>query len=145
MFQLGSGRIFANPLGGNQAANPTPQFFGTCQDFSLEIDQKLEELRGASQFPDDVGPTDRKVSAKIGFGKIEPHHYDAAEVEFMQQVARQVAVAVDNTLNFQSAQAYQQELARERDRLRVLLDVNNALVSTLDLQQLFRAISSSLR
>ena len=58
-------------MGGNQAANPTPQFFGTCQDFSLEIDQKLEELRGASQFPDDVGPTDRKVSAKIGFGKIE--------------------------------------------------------------------------
>ena len=70
MFQLGAGRIFANPLGGNQAANPTPQFFGTCQDFSLEIDQKLEELRGASQFPDDVGPTDRKVTAKIGFGKI---------------------------------------------------------------------------
>lgn len=68
---LGAGRIFANPLGGNRAANPTPQFFGTCQDFSLEIDQKLEELRGASQFPDDVGPTDRKVSAKIGFGKIE--------------------------------------------------------------------------
>jgi hypothetical protein len=35
------------------------------------MDQKLEELRGASQFPDDVGPTDRKLSAKIGFGKIE--------------------------------------------------------------------------
>jgi hypothetical protein len=71
MFQLGAGRIFANPLGGNRAANPTPQFFGTCQDFSIEIDQKLEELRGVSQFPDDVGPTDRKISGKIGFGKIE--------------------------------------------------------------------------
>jgi hypothetical protein len=71
MFVLGAGRIFANPLGGNQAANPTPQFFGTCQDASVEIDQKLEELRGVSQFPDDVGPTDRKVSMKIGFGKIE--------------------------------------------------------------------------
>jgi hypothetical protein len=71
MFQLGAGRVFANPLGGNTAANPTPQFFGTMQDFSLEIDQKLEELRGVSQFPDDVGPTDRKISGKIGFGKIE--------------------------------------------------------------------------
>ena len=60
-------------------------------------------------------------------------------------MARQVAVAVDNTLNFEAAQAYQQELARERDRLRVLLDVNNALVTTLDLQQLFQAIASSLR
>jgi len=47
----------------------------------------------------------------------------------MQQVARQVAVAVDNALNFQAAQAYQQQLARERDRLRVLLEVNNAVVS----------------
>ncbi len=55
----------------------------------------------------------------------------------MQQVARQVAVAVDNALNFQAAQAYQQQLARERDRLRVLLEVNNAVVSTLDLRRTF--------
>ena len=81
----------------------------------------------------------------IGFGKLEPHHYDASEVDFMQQVARQVAVAVDNALNFETARAYQQQLARERDRLRVLLEVNNALVSTLDLRQLFHVIASSLR
>ena len=81
----------------------------------------------------------------LGFGKLEPHHYDRSEVDFMQQVARQVAVAVDNALNFETARAYQQQLARERDRLRVLLEVNNALVSTLDLRQLFHAIASSLR
>ena len=81
----------------------------------------------------------------LGFGKLEPHHYDGSEVDFMQQVARQVAVAVDNALNFEAARAYQQELARERDRLRVLLEVNNALVSTLDLRQLFHVIASSLR
>ena len=81
----------------------------------------------------------------IGFGKLEPHHYDVSEVDFMQQVARQVAVAVDNVLNLETAQAYQQQLARERDHLRVLLEVNNALVSTLDLRQLFQVIASSLR
>src|SRR5260370_8327445 len=81
----------------------------------------------------------------MGFGKLEPHHYDGSEVDFMQQVARQVAVAVDNALNFETSRAYQQQLARERDRLRVLLEVNNALVSTLDLRQLFHAIASSLR
>jgi len=81
----------------------------------------------------------------IGFGKLEPHHYDGSEVDFMQQVARQVAVAVDNVLNLETAQAYQQQLARERDHLRVLLEVNNALVSTLDLRQLFQVIASSLR
>src|SRR5579883_2304289 len=81
----------------------------------------------------------------MGFGKLEPHHYDPSEVEFMQQVARQVAVAVDNALNFETVRDYQQQLARERDRLRVLLEVNNALVSTLDLRELFHAIASSLR
>lgn len=89
--------------------------------------------------------TAQRPLGTLGFGKLEPHHYDGSEVDFMQQVARQVAVAVDNVLNFERARAYQQQLARERDRLRVLLEVNNALVSTLDLRQLFRVIASSLR
>jgi formate hydrogenlyase transcriptional activator len=86
----------------------------------------------------------RRVGA-MGFGSIQASAYDAADLEFLQQVAAQVAVAVDNALNSQNAQVYQQELARERDRLRLLLEVNNALVSTLDLRQLLSAISACLR
>ncbi len=86
----------------------------------------------------------RRVGA-MGFGSIEACAYDAADLEFLRQVAAQVAVAVDNALNSQNAQIYQQELARERDRLRLLLEVNNALVSTLDLRQLLSAISACLR
>jgi formate hydrogenlyase transcriptional activator len=37
------------------------------------------------------------------------------------------------------------QLARERDRLRLLLEVNNAVVAHLDLRDLLRAISTSLR
>jgi formate hydrogenlyase transcriptional activator len=81
----------------------------------------------------------------LGFGKVEPYHYTPSEVDFMQQVARQVALAVDNTLNFERAEVYQQQLSRDRDRLRLLLEVNNAVVSTLDLRQLFHGIASSLR
>jgi formate hydrogenlyase transcriptional activator len=81
----------------------------------------------------------------LGFGRIEPYHYDSSEVEFLLQVARQVALAVDNTLNFERAEDYQEQLARDRDRLRLLLDVNNAVVSTLDQRQLFQGIASSLR
>jgi formate hydrogenlyase transcriptional activator len=65
-------------------------------------------------------------------------------VQFMQRAASQVAVAVDNALNFQTSQAYQSQLARERDRLQVLLDVNNVLVSTRELPELFRGIVTSL-
>jgi formate hydrogenlyase transcriptional activator len=86
----------------------------------------------------------RRLGA-MGFGSTQANAYDQRDVEFLGQVARQVAVAVDNALNYQSAQSYQQELARERDRLRVLLEVNNAIVSNLDLRELFRAISSGLK
>ncbi|MGD1105180.1 MAG: sigma 54-interacting transcriptional regulator, partial [Terriglobia bacterium] len=71
--------------------------------------------------------------------------YDEAGVEFLQLVARQIAVAVDNALSHQAAQALQQQLEHERDRLKLLLDLNNSVVSTLDLRQLFRAISANVR
>jgi formate hydrogenlyase transcriptional activator len=86
----------------------------------------------------------RRLGA-LGFGRGTAHPYTSTEVEFMQQVARQVAVAVDNALNYQQAQAYQQQLAQERDRLRVLLEVNNAVVSNLELRPLFDAIAACLR
>ncbi len=86
----------------------------------------------------------RRLGA-LGFGRTVLHRYSDTEVEFMQQVARQVAVAVDNALNYRSAQAYQQQLAQQRDRLQVLLDVNNVLVSHLDVRELFEAIAACLR
>ena len=64
--------------------------------------------------------------------------YHDSELTFLLQVARQVAVAVDNVL-------HQEELSRERDRLRVLLEVNNAVVSKLELENLFSTIVTSLR
>jgi formate hydrogenlyase transcriptional activator len=86
----------------------------------------------------------RRLGA-MGVGSREPHAYSPADVEFLTRVARQVAVAVDNALNAQAAQSYQAELARERDRLRLLLDVNDAIVSKVSKKELFAAISAGLR
>ena len=139
-----------SPLG----QTPAGRVFETQQPYVVDdIDTEtsfpalMETLRGENlrSFCVVPLPTAQRRLGSLGFGKTEPYHYTSSEVEFMQQIARQVAVAVDNALNFQSAQAYQQQLARERDRLRVLLEVNNAVVSTLDLTELFRAISASLR
>jgi len=66
-------------------------------------------------------------------------------VIFLQQVARQVAVALDNARNFEQAQSVQQQLKEERDRLSLLLEVNNTVVSVLDLHELLNAVSASLR
>ena len=86
----------------------------------------------------------RRLGA-MGLGGAEPSAFDRADLEFLVQVARQVAVAVENVLNYEAAQCYQGELARQRDRLQVVLDVTNAMVANLDLRELFQAVSESLR
>jgi len=74
----------------------------------------------------------------LHFGSLRENSYSPEDIEFMLQVARQVAVAVDNALNHEA-------LARERDRLQALLEINNAVVSCLACKPLFEAMSASLR
>ncbi len=81
----------------------------------------------------------------VGFGSLTPRLYHEADLNFMQQVTNQVAVAVDNVLHEESAQAAQEQLTRDRDRQRLLLEVNNAVVSSLDLDAVFTAVSACLR
>jgi formate hydrogenlyase transcriptional activator len=71
--------------------------------------------------------------------------YAPDAIAFMEQVASHVAIALDNTINFDRARGLETELRGERDRLRLLLDINNLLVSHLDATSLLSAISESLR
>ena len=86
----------------------------------------------------------RRLGA-MGFGSLQRKSYSKQEFDFMEQVAKQVAVAVDNALHFEQAQSVQNQLKEEHDRLRLLLDVNNTIVSVLDLRELLNAVSASLR
>jgi formate hydrogenlyase transcriptional activator len=63
--------------------------------------------------------------------------YDQRDLEFAKLVAAQTAVAVE-------AQYHQHKLARERDRSQLLLEINNTLVSNLNLRELLSAISNCL-
>src|SRR5262245_7916213 len=81
----------------------------------------------------------------MSFASAQKRTFKKSEIAFMQQVARQVASAVDNVLHEESARQAQEQLARERDRVRLLLEVNNAVVSHLDLDDLLRAVSACLR
>jgi len=88
--------------------------------------------------------TAQRRLGSMGFGRLRPQAISDSDIQFMQRVAAQVAVAVDNALNFESAQAYQQQLSEQRDRLQVLLDINNVLVTSRELSELFRGIVSAL-
>jgi formate hydrogenlyase transcriptional activator len=86
----------------------------------------------------------RKLGS-LAFGSRVEGAYSEIDVVFLQQVARQVAVALDNALHFAEAQSVQWQLEQERDRLELLLKVNNAVVSVLDLHELLKAVSEALR
>ena len=81
----------------------------------------------------------------LHFGSLCAHAYTQEDIAFMQEVAREVALAVDNALAHEAARVAEVQLARERDRLRTLLEINNAVVSCLDSRTLFETIVASLR
>ena len=86
----------------------------------------------------------RRIGA-MAFGRSAEGGYSEEELGFAEQVAAQVAVALDNALHYEEALALQKELAHERDRLQLVLEVNNRVVSNLELRDLFQALSTSLR
>jgi formate hydrogenlyase transcriptional activator len=86
----------------------------------------------------------RKVGV-LCFGSRSSSVYTEDVVAFMEQVAAGVAIAVENGINRDQAQRYEDELREERDRLRFLLDVNNLLVSQLRYPALLEAICSAVQ
>jgi formate hydrogenlyase transcriptional activator len=98
-------------------------------------------VRSVAIFP--LTTAQRRLGS-MGFGRMVPQQITDTEMQFMQRVASQVAVAVDNALNFETSQAYQSQLARERDRLQVLLEINNVLITSREVPELFRGIVKTL-
>jgi formate hydrogenlyase transcriptional activator len=64
--------------------------------------------------------------------------YSEEEVQFLSLVAAQIALAMDDAINFQASR-------RAQERLELLLDLTNRVVSTLDLRNLLREIAANLR
>jgi len=89
--------------------------------------------------------TARRRLGTFNLGNSQPNAYSSSAFGILQLVASQVAIAVENALNYEDARFLQQQVIRERDRLKLLLDVNNAVVSNLALPELFRAIPASVR
>jgi len=78
---------------------------------------------------------------RLGSVLIASAHHDAYspdDVRFGTLAATQVALAMDDAINFRAAQ-------RARERLELLLDLNNRVVSKLHLRDVLREISANIR
>lgn len=82
--------------------------------------------------------TARQNLGVLGIASDKRDAYVNLDLEFARLVAAQIAAAVE-------AQVYQCQLAHERDRSELLLEINNMLVSNLNLRELLSAISDCLQ
>jgi len=86
----------------------------------------------------------RKLGA-ITFGSKQVDTYSPSEVQFVSEAAAYIALAFDDALNFAALRRKSEELRSKNDRLQLLLDVTNQVVSNLELRDLLRAISQDVR
>jgi len=73
----------------------------------------------------------------LAFGFAEPYSPSETALTFLQRVASEVSIAVDGYLT-------RRELAQERDRMRVLFEITNSVISKLPMEDLFPAVSEQL-
>jgi formate hydrogenlyase transcriptional activator len=81
----------------------------------------------------------------IAMVSLRENAFGEEDAELLTQIARQIAVAVENATNFERARAAEEQAKRHSERLQMLLEINNAMVSNLDLPTLMKTISSVLR
>jgi formate hydrogenlyase transcriptional activator len=74
----------------------------------------------------------------VTFGSAVPGFYADEEVNFLALVADQLALVLDAAVNLYSSELLQ-------DRMKLILDLTNQVVSNLELDELLHAVSASVR
>jgi formate hydrogenlyase transcriptional activator len=89
--------------------------------------------------------TAQKRYGFLSVTKLQGDEFAPEDVEMLRSLASHVAVALECALARDRAELYQRQVVKERDRLRLLLEINNHIVSKLDINELFRSASASIR
>jgi len=108
----------------------------------LASQARLQTPHSAYIFP--ISISGKKLGA-LTFGIARGEKFSPDDVELMTSVSSHVGVAVGGAIATHAAETYQRQLARERDRLRLLLEINNQVITQLDVNELFRSASASIR
>jgi formate hydrogenlyase transcriptional activator len=90
-----------------------------------------------------IASGERRIGA-IGFGFGNGHRCSPPEVKALDSITKLYASAWGHVVDLRDAQRTRAELARERDHSRLLLEINNAIASYLDLDELWKKIDECL-
>ena len=102
------------------------------------------EVAGRSTYLFPVS-TSHKRYGIMSTPKLQGQQFAPEDVELLSSLASHVAVALECALARDSAELYQGQVVKERDRLKLLLEINNHVVSKLDIHELFLSASTSIR
>ena len=106
------------------------------RDFPLPSDHAREAgLQSVCAFP--LTTAHRRLGSLV-IASVHRDAYSDEEVRFCSLVADQIALAMDDAINFQASQ-------RAQERLELLLDLTNRVVSNLNLRDVLREISANIR
>src|SRR5271163_4331262 len=108
----------------------------------LASQAKLRTPHSAYIFP--ISISGKKLGA-LTFATAQRGQFSPDDMELMISVSSHVAVALEGAVARDAAELYQRQLAHERDRLRLLLEINNQVVTQLGVNELFRSASLSIR
>ena len=100
------------------------------------------ELRSGYMVP--ISTPRRKLGA-LCFGRCEEGEVGADEIAPVEAVASHIGIALESALESDAAESYQRQLLAERDRWKLLLEINNHVISRLDVKELLRAACASIR
>jgi formate hydrogenlyase transcriptional activator len=110
---------------------------------------RFEGIRGSYILP---VSTSRKKLGVLVFGTARGDEFGAEDIQMMGSIAVHVSMVLENALALEAIESYREELEREhselqreRDRLKLLLDINNHIINHLDVSELIRAASVSIR
>jgi formate hydrogenlyase transcriptional activator len=125
-----------------------PVLFGDAQSQLKKFPEvtsrlKAKSIRSFYAFP--ISTSSSKLGALVVGTEKSRALFRKDEIELMGCVATQIAISLDRALASESAGEYHRELERERDRLKLLLEINNHVVSRLEMNEFFRAASASIR
>ena len=89
--------------------------------------------------------TAQKRYGILSVTKLQGEKFAPEDVEMISALASHVAVALECALARDTAQLYHREVVKQRDRLSLLLEINNHIVNKLEAEELFQAVAGSMR
>ena len=81
----------------------------------------------------------------LALGASHPDAYSEEQIHFLSIVADHLAVAIDSALNLEASRTAQKELEHKNEQLELMLELTNRVVSNLELRDLLREVSGTLR